>query len=58
MLDVKGRWAFITGASRGIGYQLAAFMAKQGTNLILHARKKENLNRVIEVISRFGIEFY
>ena len=36
MVDVKGRWAFITGASRGIGYLTALFMAEKGCNLILH----------------------
>ncbi len=38
MVDVKGRWALITGAARGIGYLTAKFMAKQGCNLILHSR--------------------
>ena len=27
MVDVKGKWAFITGAARGIGYLTAKFMA-------------------------------
>ena len=39
MVDVKGRWALITGASRGIGYLAAKFMAEKGCNLILQARK-------------------
>lgn len=39
MLDVKGKWALITGASRGVGYQLAHLMAEQGCNLILHSRQ-------------------
>ena len=30
MVDVKGRWAFITGASRGIGFGAALFIAKKG----------------------------
>lgn len=38
MVNVKGRWALITGAARGIGYLSAIFMAKQGCNLILHSR--------------------
>lgn len=33
MINVKGNWALITGASRGVGYQTAIFMAKQGCNL-------------------------
>ena len=27
MIDVRGKWALITGASRGIGYLAAMFMA-------------------------------
>ncbi len=29
MIDVKGKWAFITGASRGIGRLSAQFLADQ-----------------------------
>ena len=32
MVDVKGKWALITGASRGIGRLTALFMAEQGCN--------------------------
>ena len=38
MVDVKGKWAFITGASRGLGYLAAKFLAERGCNLILHSR--------------------
>lgn len=33
MIDLKGKWVLITGASRGIGKLSAQFMAKQGCNL-------------------------
>ena len=56
MVDVKGRWAFITGASRGIGRLSAVFLAKQGCNLILHARKLENLSDVVSEVSALGVE--
>lgn len=58
MVDVKGRWAFITGASRGIGYLTALFMAEKGCNLILHGRKAENCAKVLEEVKAFGVEAY
>ena len=42
MVDVKGRWALVTGASRGIGFLAAIFMAQRGCNLILQGRTPEH----------------
>ncbi len=58
MVDVKGRWALITGASRGIGYLSAKFMAEQGCNLILHSRKAEHTEKVLEEVKALGVEAY
>lgn len=58
MVDVKGRWAFITGASRGVGYQTALFMAKQGCNLIIHSRKKEHNQKVLAEVTALGVKAY
>lgn len=56
MVDVKGRWAFITGASRGIGYLTAKFMAEHGCNLVLHSRKKEHTGKILEEARAAGVE--
>ena len=58
MVDVKDRWAVITGASRGIGYLTALFMAEKGCNLILHGRKKENCDKVLSEVKALGVEAY
>ncbi|MEF2966446.1 SDR family oxidoreductase [Paenibacillus sp. M1] len=58
MINVNGKWALITGASRGVGYQTAIFMAKQGCNLILHSRKLENTKAVEEEVKALGVEAY
>jgi len=58
MVDVKGRWAFITGASRGIGYLTALFMAGKGCNLILHGRTKEHCEKVVNEVKTLGVEAY
>lgn len=56
MVNVKGKWALITGASRGIGYLTALFMADMGCNLVLHSRKPENTEKVLREVKEKGVE--
>ena len=58
MISVKGMWALITGASRGIGYLTALFMAEQGCNLVLHSRSFEHTLKILEEVKTFGVEAY
>ncbi len=58
MVDVKGKWALITGASRGIGYLTSIFMAEQGCNLILHSRKPEHSAKVLKEVTALGVQAY
>ena len=58
MVDVKARWALITGASRGIGRLTALFMAEQGCNLILHSRKLSHTEELLEEVKALGVEAY
>ncbi len=55
MVDVRNRWALITGASRGIGYLSAKFMAEQGCNLILHSRVMEHTEEIIREAKALGV---
>jgi short-subunit dehydrogenase len=58
MISVKGKWALITGASRGIGYLTALFMAEQGCNLVLHSRSLENTKKIMEEVKALGVDGY
>ncbi len=58
MVNVKGKWALVTGASRGIGYHAAIFMAGQGCNLVLHSRKAEHCQKVLDEVLAMGVEAY
>ena len=55
MYQVKGKWALITGAARGIGYLTALFMAEQGCNLILHSRSLSHTEKVLREVEALGV---
>ena len=46
MFDLKGRVAVITGASSGLGKQMAKAFAKQGADLVILARRLERLEEL------------
>jgi short-subunit dehydrogenase len=53
----KGQMALITGATQGIGLELARCCAKDGYNVILVARHAEQLEKLAqELSSEYGIE--
>ena len=58
MTNIKGKWALVTGASRGMGRQAAVFLAQQGCNVILHSRSLEHTTALLEEIKALGVEAY
>lgn len=55
--DLKDRVAVVTGASTGLGVQMAKAFASQGANLVLLARRMNLLEQNAEEISKeFGVE--
>lgn len=58
MVNVKGKWALITGAARGIGYLTAIMMAKEGCNLILHSRDLSHTEKVLKEVKELGVDAY
>ncbi len=56
MVDVKGRWALVTGGSRGIGRLSALFLAERGCNIIIQCRKVEHADSTLAEIRAKGLE--
>lgn len=55
MADNK-RYALITGATQGIGYELAKLFAQDGYHLIIVARTEEDLQQRATEFSQYGID--
>jgi NADP-dependent 3-hydroxy acid dehydrogenase YdfG len=56
-LNLQGRTALITGASRGIGEAVAGVLAAEGCNLVLTARDGEKLEQMArEIRQRHGVQ--
>ena len=58
MLDLKGKWVLLTGATRGLGYLSAIELAKRGCNLILHSRSLEKSEKIAEEVRSLGVNAY
>lgn len=56
MFDLKGRVVVVSGASSGLGVQMAKGFASQGADLVIMARRVEKLEKVAEEIRSLGVK--
>ncbi len=55
LLDLSGRKAIVTGGSRGLGLQIAEALGEQGAEVLLTARKADELDQAVQHLMRKGI---
>jgi len=58
MIDLKGKNALITGASRGVGQQIAMGLAKLGCNVIVHGRTNESVVKTLDLLKDASVNVY
>ena len=55
-VDIRGKWALVTGASRGIGQQVARGLAGRGCNLVAHSRAPEHTQALASELGALGVK--
>ena len=54
MANIEGKWALVTGASRGVGLRVVNALAREGCRVILHSRRLEHTRDVLDQLRRGG----
>lgn len=55
---LEGKWALVTGSSRGIGQQIAKGLAERKCNLVVHGRKPENTDTTVKLLKSSGVQVH
>jgi NAD(P)-dependent dehydrogenase (short-subunit alcohol dehydrogenase family) len=56
--DIRGKWALVTGASRGIGRQICLGLREHGCNLVLHSRDVAHTEDLAAGLAASGVEVH
>jgi NAD(P)-dependent dehydrogenase (short-subunit alcohol dehydrogenase family) len=55
MVDIRGRWALVTGASRGIGQEIARGLGDHGANVVVHSRSRSHTAALEKELAAKGV---
>lgn len=56
MVNVEGKWVMVTGASRGIGREIAIYMAREGANVVVHSRDLGHTQSLVKDVKAQGVD--
>jgi len=54
--QLSGKWALITGSSRGIGQQIAIGLAQRGCNVVIHGRSEASTQATQRLLADYDVE--
>ncbi len=58
MINLTGKWALVTGASRGIGRLAALCLAEHGCNIVAQSRNLSHTEPLLTELKALGVECY
>ena len=53
---LEGKWALVTGSSRGIGQQIALGLAERKCNIVVHGRELTNVGETLDQLRPYEID--
>jgi len=54
MTEINGEWTLITGATSGLGYEMARILAAKGQNMVLVCHDEERLCQVARELNEIS----
>jgi 3-oxoacyl-[acyl-carrier protein] reductase len=58
MMELKNKWALVTGSSRGVGLQISKALAEKGVHLILHSRNNKHTESLVDEIRALNLKCF
>ncbi len=55
---IAGKWALVTGSSRGIGQQIASGLAQRGCNVVIHGRSVDSTKATQELLKAYDVNVH
>jgi gluconate 5-dehydrogenase len=56
LFSLKGKTAIVTGGSRGLGLQMAQALGEQGAQVVISARRQDELDEAVAQLAQQGID--
>jgi len=54
--SIRGKWAFVTGASRGVGALISKALAEQGCHVAVHSRELAHTDALVKELQSLGVQ--
>jgi NAD(P)-dependent dehydrogenase (short-subunit alcohol dehydrogenase family) len=53
---LAGKWALVTGSTKGLGQTTAVWLAREGANIVVHGMEEELITPAVAIMQQEGVE--